>query len=89
MEDATLHELASLLLRLERVIGNQQLREEDPGEHRNQLQEAFQRLDAKVRDLQGGLHPRLEHFLTQRSYAKALDWIRMNAPQIPEDESAN
>ena len=48
-----------------------------PGE----LGESLRRLDEIVKDAQAALHPRLRHFLENRSYGKALLWLEDGEPE--------
>jgi hypothetical protein len=45
------------------------------------LTQALQKLDAILKDPTYDLHPRLKHFLENRSYEKALIWINGNEPE--------
>ena len=55
-----------------------------PGEFGKSLQ----RLDEIAKDAGSGLHPRLRHFLENRSYGKALLWLEDGEPKkaFAEDE---
>ena len=68
-------ELADLLRFRLRVVADHELRDHDPDAHLKKLREVSEAVVEKHRSLQGGLPPRLEHFLTQCSYEKALDFI--------------
>jgi hypothetical protein len=48
-----------------------------PGE----LGESLQRLDEIANDEEVGLHPKLRHFLENRSYGKALLWLEDGEPE--------
>jgi hypothetical protein len=48
-----------------------------PGE----LGASLRRLDEVVKDSKTELHPRLRHFLENRSYAKALVWLEDGVPE--------
>lgn len=48
-----------------------------PGE----LGQSLQRLDEISKDSEAGLHPRLRHFLENRSYGKALLWLDDEEPE--------
>ena len=52
-------------------------RDARPGE----LGNCLQRLDEIVKDAGSGLHPRLRHFLENRSYGKALLWLEDGEPE--------
>lgn len=66
------------LLLLERlsVIADHEMRDRDAAAHLEKLKAVSMRLYAEQERLEGMLPPKLKHFLTQASYAKALDWIR-------------
>lgn len=67
--------LRQLLLRRLAIIADHALRESDPAEQLRQLQEVSVALQAEHERLRPSLPPRLNHFLTQSSLQKALDWI--------------
>ena len=48
-----------------------------PGEFKQTLA----RLDSLVRDQKESLHPRLRHFLENRSYQKAVIWLKGETPE--------
>ena len=52
-------------------------RDARPGE----LGKSLQRLDEIAKDTGSGLHPRLRHFLENRSYGKALLWLEDGEPE--------
>ena len=65
--------------------------EDDNGAQRTQGPESWgvlQRLDEIAKDAGSGLHPRLRHFLENRSYGKALLWLEDGEPEkvFAEDE---
>ena len=68
--------LRELLEERLRVIANHELRDRDAAEQLRQLMEVSHRIEAEHARLRGGLPPRLNHYLTQASYSKALDWIK-------------
>jgi hypothetical protein len=45
------------------------------------LAKALQKLDEIVLDPSNELHPRLKHFLQNRSYEKALIWLNDGQPE--------
>lgn len=67
--------LRQLLLRRLAIIADHALRDSDPAEQLRQLQEVSVALQAEHERLRPSLPPRLNHFLTQSSLQKALDWI--------------
>ena len=53
-----------------------------PGEAQpGDLSGALRELDRIVREGKSALHPRLRHFLENRSYAKALVWLQGDQPE--------
>ena len=46
-----------------------------------ELGKSLQRLDEIAKDAGAGLHPRLRHFLENRSYEKALLWLEDGEPE--------
>ena len=76
--DPDIAKLAELLERRLAVIGDHQLREEDPEEQLRQLKEVSEELSGWHKKMAPRLKPRLAHFMENRSYEKALDWIRQN-----------
>ncbi len=72
-----LRELATLLEQRLAVIGDTALRDRDPEAQLRQLQEvseALVEMHGRLKD-EGKVPPRLDHFLTQSSYGKALDFV--------------
>lgn len=67
--------LRQLLRRRLAIIADHALRESDPAAQLRQLQEVSEALQAEHERLRPALPPRLNHFLTQSSLQKALDWI--------------
>jgi len=67
--------LRQLLRRRLDVIADTALRESDPAEQLRQLREVSEAIQAEHEKLRPALPPRLNHFLTQSSLQKALDWI--------------
>jgi len=72
-----LRELATLLEQRLAVIADTSLRDHDPAAQLRQLQEVSESLVEMHSRLKndGKLPPRLDHFLTQSSYGKALDFV--------------
>lgn len=78
MDDELRHELqavAALLKRRTEVISDAELRENDPDSQLAQLQEVGEALFAAHDRLKGRIPGRLEHFMKQCSYDKALVFI--------------
>jgi hypothetical protein len=72
-----LRELAALLEQRLAIIGDTALRDSDPKTQLRQLQEVSEslvELHGKLKG-EGQIQPRLDHFLTQCSYSKALDFV--------------
>lgn len=76
-----LQELASLLRKRLSVISDHALRDSNPEQHLAALQQASEEISARHLALReaGQLTPRLEHFLANCSYAKALDLIEQQS----------
>lgn len=72
-----LRELATLLEQRLAVIGDTALRNRDSEAQLRQLQEISESLLKMHGELksEGKVPPRLDHFLTQCSYGKALDFV--------------
>ena len=71
-----LQEIAQLLEQRTAVIANHHLRDRDPDAHLDQLRSVSEALVAAHREVESSIDPRLNHFLTQCSYEKALEHIR-------------
>lgn len=76
LTEAELSELMDLLERRLDVIADSKSRESDPDAHLRQLQHASEALMAFHERHRENLPPRLNHFLENASYGKALDWAR-------------
>ena len=50
------------------------------GENVGRLPHALKSLDEIAHNSSAGLHPRLKHFLQNRSYEKALIWLNNGEP---------
>jgi hypothetical protein len=74
LEKAELSELIGLLEERLRVIGDATLRERDPAGQLAKLQEVSEAIVAFHTAHRAKIQPRLNHFLENCSYAKALDW---------------
>ena len=75
-EFATLHRL--LQRRLE-IIADHDLRDRDPTAHLNSLREVSESIAAEHQRLRPQLPARLNHFLTQSSLTKALEYLETGA----------
>ncbi len=62
------------------VIADHEWRGRDPEAHWQRLREVSEAIMAEHEKRRGEMPPRLNHFLTQASYQKALDWLREEAP---------
>jgi len=82
MNEPDLHELASRLRKRLATIADQELRDRNPEEQLRRLQAVSEEIDRWRRDRQGRLPARLNHFLDQASYGKALEWLEAG-PQTP------
>ena len=71
-----LQELAILLEKRLAVIADHEFRDRDPDAHLNQLREVSETLIAKHQELKPEIDARLNHFLENCSYDKALDWTQ-------------
>ena len=67
--------LAELLRQRLHVIADHQWRDRDPAGHLDKLREVSEALAAEHARLRPQLPPRLNHFMTQASYSKALEFI--------------
>lgn len=67
--------LATLLKERLRVIADHELRDRDPAGHLRLLQAASEALDQEAARLGRTLPPRLQHFMSQASYGKALEYL--------------
>lgn len=68
--------LRALLEERLEIIADHALRDRDPEAHLARLREVSERLLAEHAKRRAELPLRLNHFLTQASYGKALDWLR-------------
>lgn len=73
---AELEELITLLERRLEVIGDAEMRENDPAEQLRQLQEVSESLQKFHDSKREKIPVRLRHFLENSSLNKALDWAR-------------
>jgi hypothetical protein len=68
-------ELAEALRARLAVIGDAELRRNDPEGQLAQLKEVSERIGALQGKLPVNVHPQLRHFFERCSYDKALEWI--------------
>lgn len=73
---AELNELVALLERRLAVIADTAWRERDPEGQLAELAAVSDAIEGFRRARAGTLPPRLEHFLVNASFGKALDWSR-------------
>ncbi|MCG8599657.1 MAG: hypothetical protein MI807_05910 [Verrucomicrobiales bacterium] len=73
---AELEELITLLERRLEVIGDAEMRENDPAEQLRQLQEVSESIQNFHVSKREKIPVRLRHFLENSSLNKALDWAR-------------
>ncbi len=74
MKESELRELIALLEELLAVIGDADLRERDPDAQLARLRSVSESISAFHVAHRGGIPPRLNHFLENCSYQKALEW---------------
>ncbi|MBL9142816.1 MAG: hypothetical protein JNM99_03955 [Verrucomicrobiaceae bacterium] len=72
-------ELQRLLLHRIKVIEDIACRESDPKGHLHQLKDASDAITAWHQTNRSRLHPQLNHFLTQASFGKALEFVSQSA----------
>ncbi|HQZ27154.1 MAG: hypothetical protein KBF76_03790 [Verrucomicrobiales bacterium] len=82
-----LRELIGLLERRMRVIGDADLRERDPAGQLGQLQEVSEAIGGFHERHRAVIQPRLNHFLENCSYAKALEWAEESLTKVGSDDS--
>jgi hypothetical protein len=73
MRDVT--QLADLLRRRRTIIADHAWRDRDAAGHLAALIEVSEAIAATGEELRGEIHPRLDHFLRQCSFEKALAFI--------------
>jgi hypothetical protein len=74
-DSKALHDLQVLLTRRLEVIANKDLRESDPSAQLAQLQQASESIGKWHLCHRAKISARLNHFLDQASYQKALDYV--------------
>lgn len=72
---SNLDELRTLLTRRIEVIGDQKMRLERPQEQLAELQKVSEAIAAWHQAHRSGIAPRLNHYLVQASFQKALAWL--------------
>ena len=68
-------DLASLLRRRREVIADHAFRDRDAAAHLDALREVSEAITAQHTLLRSQIPPRLNHYLTQCSFDKALGWL--------------
>lgn len=71
-----LRELIALLEERVRVIGDVEMREQNPDGQLAKLQSVSEAITSFHTTHRGVIQPRLNHFLENCSYAKALEWAQ-------------
>jgi hypothetical protein len=81
-EDPAYSPMLTLLQRRRNIIADHGWRDRDAAAHLSALQEVSESITAEhLRLRPTGLPPRLNHYLTQCSYQKAMDWIESGGIQ--------
>ena len=78
--DDSMTDLAAALRERLAVIADQESRRDLP-KHMARLQAISERIEWLQDALPPTVNPRLKHFLENRSYDKALEWIEANGPR--------
>lgn len=68
-------QLRTLLQRRLELIADHHFRDRDPAGHLQALQSVSETLQSEHRLLRASLPPRLNHYLTQASFSKALEYL--------------
>lgn len=76
MDSAEYQRLEELLTRRLEVIADHAWRDRDSVGHLEELKRVSEALAEEHQRLRGGLPPRLEHFLANASYSKALAYVQ-------------
>lgn len=74
--DVQYAELEFLLIKRRGIIADHSWRDRDAEGHLDALRGVSETITAEHARLRAGLPPRLQHYLTQCSYDKALAWIQ-------------
>ena len=82
----SLESLANLLEQRLQIIADHRLREQDPQSHLTQLKEVSEAITSAHLALRPQLDARLNHYLTQASFNKALEHLQA---QMQNGESAD
>ena len=76
--EQSLSDLAAALRERLHIISDEESRRDVP-KHMTRLQAISERIESLQNALPARANPRLKHFLENRSYDKALEWIETNA----------
>lgn len=89
MNLSTLQQLSTSLNDRLKVIADHELRDRNPATHLKKLQEASEAIEKweAALLLEGNADPKLLHYLKQRSYNKALEYINSNGCKEEQSES--
>ena len=63
------------------IIGDTELRQNDPQDHLARLKAVSERIMTLQAQLPEGIHPQLRHYFERCSYDKALAWIEAEGIQ--------
>lgn len=75
LSEADATQLAELLRQRLAVIGNTEFRDRDAEAHLEALKSVSEAIATKHGELGPAIHPRLDHFLTNCSFEKALAYL--------------
>ncbi len=76
LEEGQVDELIGMLQRRLRVIGDAEMRENDPERQLKELQSVSEAIMAFHQAHRDVMHNRLNHFLENCSFEKALAWVQ-------------
>ncbi len=76
LEEGQVDELIEMLQRRLRVIGDAEMRENDPERQLKELQSVSEAIMAFHQAHRDVMHNRLNHFLENCSFEKALAWVQ-------------
>lgn len=81
LSDESMRDLISLLERRLEVIADHKMRDSDPDGQLALLQEVSEQITSFHQRHEGALSPRLNHFLGNCSFDKALEWAQNSLEQ--------
>lgn len=76
--NSELKKLAELLRKRLEIIADHEFRDKDPGFHLKSLEEISLAIESEHETLRNSIDARLNHYLTNMSYEKALSHIENN-----------